>query len=240
MLYSQWVRSVALAVQRRLAPGLTMLAASIGTAAAQAPATPTAEQLIQQLECRAGQDCHAPPAASETPLVTRSHKRGLSGPGTGNRGAAEPGSGAGTKRSFRFEATTEQGRQEVEKRVETGKLPSTDLEVYFDFNSSVVRYEAQQALKPLATALADPRLAGYRFVLVGHTDAKGGDAFNQRLSQQRAEAVRSYLISQFGIAAGRLDAYGRGKTLLKNSADPLAPENRRVQVINQGTVAQSR
>ena len=166
------------------------------------------------------------PICPEVPVPPGSRKRGLSPPG-------------GTSRSFRFEATTEQGRQEVEKRVEAGRLPSADLEVYFDFNSTVVTAQAQLALQQLGTALADPRLAGYRFVLVGHTDGKGGDAINQALSERRAAAVKDYLVIRFAIAPERLDTYGRGKLIPKNAAQPLAPENRRVQVINQGAVARS-
>ena len=73
-------------------------------------------------------------------------------------------------------------------------------------------------------------------MLVGHTDGKGTVAFNHRLSEQRAAAVKAYLVAQFGIEPERLDTYGRGKSLLKNSAQPDAAENRRVQVINQGAV----
>ena len=179
---------------------------------------PTPEQLVKQLECRAEQDC-APPA----PV---SRKRGLS-----------PG---GTKRSFSFETATEPGRQEVEKRVEAGKLPSADLEVYFDFNSAVVSPQAREMLRSLGVALNDPRLAGFNFVLVGHTDGKGTATFNQRLSEKRAAAVKDHLVGEFQIAPERLTTFGRGKTVLKNVADPTAAENRRVQVINQGAVAAGR
>jgi len=59
-------------------------------------------------------------------------------------------------------------------------------------------------------------------VLVGHTDAKGGDAYNQILSERRAAAVKEHLVRTFGIAPDRLVSYGRGKSLLKNTADPFA------------------
>jgi OmpA-OmpF porin, OOP family len=226
-----------------------VLAAIGGTCAVTAQA-PTVEQLIKQLECRAGQDCQASPPGAGLPSA--GERPGLdAGPG-----------GAGTKRSFRFkpategtvdpaaqpkiqpaakpvpppaaQATVEQVRQEVEKRADAGKLPSADLEIYFDFNAVMISAQAQQALMPLGSALTDPRLAGFRFVLVGHTDGKGGSVFNQKLSERRAAAVKDYLVRQFAISPGRLDTYGRGKSLLKNVALPVAPENRRVQVINQG------
>jgi len=65
----------------------------------------------------------------------------------------------------------------------------------------------------------------------GHTDAKGSIAYNQVLSQRRAEAARNYLITM-GIGEERLIAVGFGKTRpLPNppAASPYAPINRRVQ-----------
>ena len=73
----------------------------------------------------------------------------------------------------------------------------------------------------------------------GHTDGKGGDAYTQGLSERRAAAVKGYLVRTFGIATERLVSYGRGRSSLKNSTDPFAAENRRVQVINNGAVAES-
>ena len=57
------------------------------------------------------------------------------------------------------------------------------------------------------------------------------------MAERRAAAVKEYLVRTFGIAPDRLASYGRGKSLLKNTADPFAAENRRVQVINQGVLA---
>ena len=54
---------------------------------------------------------------------------------------------------------------------------------------------------------------------------------------RRAAAVKDFLVRTFGIASDRLVAYGRGKSALKNTADPFAAENRRVQVVNYGVVA---
>jgi len=192
-----------------LALGTILLA---GQVAAQSPA-PSTEQMVRDLECRAGQDCEPEP-----PRRTR-------------------GLGGTKKRSFTFETNTEQGRKELEQRVNEGKLPSTDLEVYFAYNSAEVLPEARTLLDNLGRALTDPRLANNRFVLVGHTDAKGSDKYNQALSERRAAAVRQYLIQTFGIDPERLQAYGRGKTALKLPDEPFAAQNRRVQVVNGGTVA---
>jgi len=83
-----------------------------------------------------------------------------------------------------------------------------------------------------AAALRDPRLAAFSFLIAGHTDAKGGVEFNQKLSERRAEAVSHYLVTQFGIAPARLSAKGYGKSQLLDPANPEDGVNRRVQVIN--------
>ena len=220
-----------------LSLAVAALAWSVASYYALAAEATTADQLINQLECKTGQDCAAPAAAPETPA-----NADASGapPVSRKRGVSQ--SPPGTKRSFRFETATEAGKQEVEKRVDAGKLPSTDLEIYFDFNSAEITPQARASLEPLGSALSHPRLAAYRFVLVGHTDGKGGAEFNQRLSERRAASVRDYLVAHYKIAPDRLDTYGRGKTALKNAQQPDAGENRRVQVINQGqsTTAQGK
>ena len=111
-------------------------------------------------------------------------------------------------------------------------LPSIDLEVHFDYKSAVIAPQATNLLATLGRALADDRLAGQMFLIAGHTDARGGDAYNIKLSQARAEAVRAFLIQNFAIAPERLRAEGHGFRRLKNPGNPSASENRRVQVTN--------
>ena len=69
-------------------------------------------------------------------------------------------------------------------------------------------------------------------VVVGHTDTVGSDPFNDKLSLQRAEAVRDALVAR-GIAAENISAVGRGKReLLVRTADGVAePRNRRVEIV---------
>jgi len=110
--------------------------------------------------------------------------------------------------------------------------PSVDLEVYFAYNSHEIGDEALSVLKTLGRALSDQRLAGDDFLIAGHTDAKGGARFNMDLSERRAQAVREFLIANFAISPNRLIAQGFGYTRLKNVDRPLAPENRRVQIVN--------
>jgi OmpA family len=70
------------------------------------------------------------------------------------------------------------------------------------------------------------------FLVAGHTDAKGGTTYNQKLSEHRAEAVKRFLVRRFDIPEENLVTVGYGKQQLKNRDDPFAAENRRVQVVN--------
>ena len=66
---------------------------------------------------------------------------------------------------------------------------SVNLYVNFAYNSADLTSDARITLDRLGTALRDPRLAAFSFLIAGHTDAKGGVEFNQKLSERRAEAV---------------------------------------------------
>ncbi len=81
--------------------------------------------------------------------------------------------------------------------------------------------------------MVHPQAADVRFVIVGHTDGKGLDAYNCRLSAQRAQSVRER-IAALGVPSPRLTVIGAGKHVLRNSADPLAAENRRVGFAKAG------
>lgn len=70
-----------------------------------------------------------------------------------------------------------------------------------------------------------------RLRLEGHTSAEGDAAFNQKLSEARAQAAVAFLIEHEGIDASRLEAVGKGSSELKNTEDPMAPENRRTEFI---------
>jgi outer membrane protein OmpA-like peptidoglycan-associated protein len=110
--------------------------------------------------------------------------------------------------------------------------PSVNLYVNFSYDSAELAADARITLDQLGGALRDPRLEGFTFMIAGHTDAKGGAEYNQKLSERRAAAVRRYLIAQYGLAPARLSVVGYGKSQL---LDPTRPEdgvNRRVQVIN--------
>jgi outer membrane protein OmpA-like peptidoglycan-associated protein len=115
--------------------------------------------------------------------------------------------------------------------------PSIDVSINFDFNSDKIGPTAAQAVKEVGKALSNSRITGNTFVIAGHTDGKGSDAYNQDLSERRAEEVKRYLMEQYKIPAPNLLTVGYGKTMLKNASNPFAAENRRVQIVNMSDKA---
>ncbi|MFT5584155.1 MAG: outer membrane protein OmpA-like peptidoglycan-associated protein [Cognaticolwellia sp.] len=100
--------------------------------------------------------------------------------------------------------------------------------VYFEVNKDIIKSESFELLDEVAeTLIAHPELTLIR--IEGHTDDRGGADFNKELSQRRAEAVRTYLVSK-GVEAGRLEAKGFGeeKPLQKGATQAAYAKNRRV------------
>ena len=105
---------------------------------------------------------------------------------------------------------------------------SLGLPIQFAFDSSRILPSAHDQVDAVAAGikLTPP---GVKVVIEGHTDAVGRTEYNLRLSSQRAEAVRTYLITRHGIDPSRLRVVGMGKHAPLNKAVPTAPENRRVE-----------
>lgn len=110
--------------------------------------------------------------------------------------------------------------------------PNIDLEITFDYNSADISKKARPAVEALGKALSNDDLKGSTFVVAGHTDGVGSEAYNQDLSERRAEAIKRHLTEKYGIAAADLVTVGYGKSKPKQAANPMDPANRRVQVVN--------
>ena len=103
----------------------------------------------------------------------------------------------------------------------------------FDFDKSVVRPDGR---KSIDDALA--KLSGVDLELViatGHTDSRGTDAYNQKLSERRAAAVKDYLVSK-GIPASKITTIGKGESqpVATNKTDEGRQKNRRVDIEFKG------
>ena len=123
-------------------------------------------------------------------------------------------------------------REEIAEIAST--KPNIDLEINFDYNSAEISKASLPAAQELGKALSSPSLKGSTFLVAGHTDGIGGYAFNQDLSERRADTIKNYLVQKFGINGSGLVTVGYGKTKLKDAKNPAAPVNRRVQVVNMG------
>ena len=104
-------------------------------------------------------------------------------------------------------------------------------DVLFDFDKADIRADAATALAQFATIIG--AYPGGRVELEGHTDAKGDDAYNQKLSERRAQSVASWLTAKHGVDAGRLAirGWGEAKPVADNATDAGRQRNRRVAAI---------
>jgi outer membrane protein OmpA-like peptidoglycan-associated protein len=110
--------------------------------------------------------------------------------------------------------------------------PKIDLEINFDYNSADISAKSLPSVQALGRALTNSDLKGSTFVVAGHTDAAGGEAYNQDLSERRADSIKRYLVDKYAINGSDLVTVGYGKSKLKDPNQPMAEVNRRVQVVN--------
>ena len=129
-------------------------------------------------------------------------------------------------------------RQEIAEIAAT--KPKIDLEIRFDYNSADISKESVSAVQELGKALSNADLKGSTFVVAGHTDAMGGESYNQDLSERRADTIKKYLTDKYGIVGANLVTVGYGKTQPKDPNAPMDPANRRVQGVNMDTKTASK
>jgi outer membrane protein OmpA-like peptidoglycan-associated protein len=129
-------------------------------------------------------------------------------------------------------------REEIAEIAST--RPNIDLDIQFDYNSADISTTSLPSVQALGKALSDANLKGSTFVVAGHTDAVGGEAYNQDLSERRADSIKRYLTEKYGINGTDLVTVGYGKTKPKDPSAPLDPVNRRVQVVNMDTKTASK
>jgi outer membrane protein OmpA-like peptidoglycan-associated protein len=113
---------------------------------------------------------------------------------------------------------------------------SVNLNIPFEHNSSALQPQAAAQLQQLQSALASASLGKDRFMVAGHTDAKGSAQYNKQLSLKRAEAVKHFLVTK-GIDASRLDTVGYGSEHLLAPDRPEDASNRRVEIRDLGQAA---
>ncbi len=109
-------------------------------------------------------------------------------------------------------------------------------DAFFDFNKSVVKPAGKAKLDDLVGKIKDINLEV--IIAVGHTDSVGSDAYNQKLSVKRSEAVKAYLVSK-GIEKNRVYTEGKGEKqpVADNKTAEGRAKNRRVEIEVVGTRA---
>jgi len=112
--------------------------------------------------------------------------------------------------------------------------PKVGALILFEFDSAVIQSTSYPLLREFANALQGG-LSQFNVEIRGHTDNVGGEAYNLALSQQRAEAVKEFLISVYGIARERLtiQAYGESEPIESNESESGRAMNRRVEFIGK-------
>ena len=123
-----------------------------------------------------------------------------------------------------------------EKRIrsmDTGEEKPARVTVNILFNVGSTELAGDFSVRQIqeaGEALSSDALAGYRFEIAGHTDDTGTEEDNQKLSQKRAEAVKTFLIKFYGISPDRLEARGYGESLpvASNETEEGRAQNRRV------------
>jgi len=104
--------------------------------------------------------------------------------------------------------------------------------ILFDLNSATIRDDSRPVLEEILSLLRQE--TQWRIVIEGHTDATGGEAHNQALSQRRADAVKTFLQTG-GISGDRLETQGFGAStpVADNATELGRAQNRRVELVKR-------
>jgi len=115
------------------------------------------------------------------------------------------------------------------QRVEEGIAVSFDSGILFDFDSSTLRQDGYDDLRKLARIVNRDKET--TLMIVGHTDSRGDENYNLRLSERRAQSASTFLVSQ-GLASSRIQIVGRGEyePISENESDAGRQKNRRIEV----------
>lgn len=143
------------------------------------------------------------------------------------------GGTAGAIIGRRMDSKAEELDEELEnadvERVGEGIKVTFDSGILFDFDSDALRDEARANLSEFAESMKE--FEETNILIVGHTDAKGSEEYNQRLSDRRAASATNYLMER-GMSADRINSVGRGETepVASNETEEGRQKNRRVEV----------
>lgn len=128
-----------------------------------------------------------------------------------------------------MEQATQGTNVEVTRTADNQLKINIPNDISFDVGSAAIKPQLRAVLDPFASSLqGDPSA---QITIVGHTDSTGSDALNNKLSIERADSVRDYIVTR-GVAAGRVATAGRGdrEPIADNNTDAGRAKNRRVEI----------
>jgi outer membrane protein OmpA-like peptidoglycan-associated protein len=113
--------------------------------------------------------------------------------------------------------------------LETGRFETSDI--HFDVNKASLKPDSYPILNDLGQILKEN--PSVKIKVIGHTDSDGSEEANLKLSQKRAEAIKTYLITNFNVASSRISTEGKGESqpIASNSTSEGKAKNRRVEFI---------
>ncbi|MEL6476004.1 MAG: OmpA family protein [Pseudomonadota bacterium] len=155
-----------------------------------------------------------------------------------NTAVLAPSGGSSTKKTVTKKKTAKKqaptAQQIAKASVPADLAPEDQLfrPIKFAYDSAFLDQTAQETLSGLcATLKVDLDLnPTSQYFVIGHTDSAGSSAYNDLLSQRRADATKQFLVGQCGIGATKLTAVGMGEDRLLANADPRDARQRRVEI----------
>jgi outer membrane protein OmpA-like peptidoglycan-associated protein len=138
-------------------------------------------------------------------------------------------------RSISFDPVKSTPQLEAKADLDTNAEQLTEsvgigLPIQFDFNSDSITSASRPYIDELGKMLSREDLLNENVIIEGHTDAVGSALYNKQLSLRRAQSIKQYLFSQYGIDRHRMMVSGKGEYQPLKGQNPFAAVNRRVEI----------
>jgi len=205
--------------------------------AAQQQARQSAEQAAQQSQAdaqKAQQDAQRAQQAAQQEAAQRADAEARAQQASDAQRAAEASAQQASQQTEQMRERLREQLNQVLQTKETARGLIVNMsDVLFDFNKHTLKPEAREKLaKVSGILLSYPNL---KLQVEGYTDNIGSEEYNQKLSEQRADGVRDYLVSQSVQDANiRAAGYGKSKPIADNSTNAGRAQNRRVELVVTG------